>query len=311
MPPHTDHHMTDRPTLLFLAAGLGSRYGGAKQLEPVGPAGETLMDYGVYDALRAGFGRFVFIIRPELEAEFESTIAARYRHRVPVQVVLQRPDDLPAGVPPQQPRRKPWGTGQALLAARNVIDGPFGVLNADDFYGLPALTALAQFLDQKSEISEESWAVVGYPLARTLSAEGPVNRAFCRVGPGGWLQGLVEVRNIVSDGQGGGVGVVEGTSIALRGSDPVSMNLWGFTPSLFDALHRGFSAFLASVPPSDAEYYLPEAVAAEIAAGRARTRLLETDSPWCGLSHPADRPAVESFIRRMIQDGIYPESLPR
>ncbi|HTO73732.1 MAG TPA: NTP transferase domain-containing protein [Gemmatimonadales bacterium] len=298
--------MTTRPTLLFLAAGLGSRYGGNKQLEGVGPGGETLMDYSVHDAIRAGFGRIVFVTRTELEPEFNSTIIPRIAKRIPALVVTQRFDDLPTGIPPQQARRKPWGTGQAVLAARHVIEGPFGVLNADDFYGFPALERLAAFL---AAGAGKEWAVVGYPLWATLSEAGAVNRALFEIGPGGTLTGLTEVREIVGQPDGSATGRAGGTTRTLAANDLVSMNLWGFTPALFDALERGFRAFLEGHPADTAEYFLPEAVADEISAGRATVRVLETDSAWCGLSHAADRPVVQEFLRRQIAAGHYPERL--
>lgn len=303
--------MTAPPALLFLAAGLGSRYGGAKQLEPVGPGGETLMDYGVYDAVQAGFGEIIFVTRPELEPEFHATILPRIKQWLPARVVTQRLHDLPSEIPPQSDRRKPWGTGQAVLAARELITGGFGVLNADDLYGRPALELLARFLTATPAADEEAWAVVGFPLRRTLSPAGPVNRALCRAGTDGWLDDLVEVRQILSIPGTDPIGMAGGESITLAADDLVSMNLWGFTPRLFEILADGFRQFLESGPSLTDEYFLPEAVSDSIRAGRARVRLLETDSPWCGLSHPADRPAVEAFIRGLIADGVYPERLPR
>ena len=285
---------------------MGSRYGGNKQLEGVGPGGETLMDYGVFDAIRAGFGRIVFVTRPELEAEFNAAIIPRIAKRIPALVVTQRQDDLPPGFRPPPGRRKPWGTGQAVLAARGVIDGPFGVLNADDFYGRPALDHLARFL-VAGHAGE--WAVIGYPLSATLSEAGAVNRALFAIGPGGILNGLTEVREIIAQPDGSATGNAAGTSRTLAGSDLVSMNLWGFTPSLFDALGRGFRSFLEGNPAESAEYFLPDAVSEEIAGGRATVRVLEAGSPWCGLSHAADRPVVQEFLRRQIAAGHYPERL--
>ncbi len=298
------------PALVILAGGLGSRYGGAKQLQPIGPGGETLMDYSVFDALRAGFDRIIFVIRPDLSDEFEATIASRYRSRIQVELVAQRLDDLPVGRVPAG-RSRPWGTGQAIWSTRHVIDRPFAVLNADDFYGLPALIEISRFLYNVQETGAGQWAVAGYPLARTLSRAGGVNRALCQADADGWLEHLVEIRDIVPDRRGGGVGVFHGTPMVLAGDDLVSMNLWGFTPELIDRLGEGFVDFLADGPAHEAEYYLPDAISELVREGNARVRLLRTDSTWCGLSHPADRPAVELFIRRLIANGDYPEQLPR
>jgi hypothetical protein len=303
--------MADSPALLLLAAGLGSRYGGPKQLQRVGPGGETLMDYSVFDAIRAGFQSIIFVTRPELLADVESVVASRYRHRLPVDLVLQRLDDLPAGHHPPADRRRPWGTGQAIWAARDVVTGPFAVLNADDFYGYAALTEMSRFLYDRGETDAGHWAVAGYPLSRTLSRAGGVNRALCQADEHDWLEHLVEIRDIVPDRRGGGIGTFHGAPMVLAGDDPVSMNLWGFTPSVIEKLGEGFATFLADHPVHEAEYLLPHAISALIRDRQARVRLLHTDSPWCGLSHSADRPAVEQFIRRLIADGVYPEQLPR
>lgn len=303
--------MLPAPTLLVLAGGLGSRYGGPKQLQGVGPGGETLMDYSVFDAIRAGFQSIVFVTRPEIAAELDRSVAQSYRSRLPVEVVLQRLEDLPPGSRAYPDRRKPWGTGQAIWAARQAIGGPFAVLNADDFYGAAALTEMCRFLYNAEEMAADHWAVAGYPLARTLSRAGGVNRALCQADEEGWLEHLVEIRDIVPDRRGAGVGTFHGTPMVLGAEDPVSMNLWGFTPRLFDLLGPGLATFLADHTEPEAEYFLPDAIATFIREQGARVRLLHTDSPWCGLSHAADRPAVEEFIRRLIADGAYPERLPR
>jgi hypothetical protein len=295
-------------TLVLLAAGMGSRYGGLKQLEPVGPHGETLMDYSIYDALGAGFGRVVFVIRPEIEDAFQRTVGDRYRDRIGVGVVHQRLDDLPEGVVAPLARRKPWGTGQALLAVRGVVEGPFAVANADDFYGRPAFEALAAFLAEEMP-GKPVHAVVGYELWRTLSFSGAVNRALLRADADGWLSGIEEVFDIAADPGGGGKGTVAGRSVILEGGDLVSMNLWGFRPSVFEPLAQGFRGFLTSPGSVDTEYYLPTAIQALILTGQARVRVLAPDSPWCGLSHAADLPAAKKTIMGQIAQGVYPERL--
>jgi len=295
--------------LVLLAAGLGSRYGGLKQLDPLGPHGETLMDYSIYDALRSGFDRVVFVIRPDIEREFQSTIGHRYRGRLAVGVAHQRLEDVPAGIAPPMARTRPWGTGQAVLAAEALIEGPFAVANADDFYGRPAFEALAGFLAGGPAGAGPAHAVVGFPLRLTLSASGTVNRALCRADADGWLTGIEEVFGIAAGAGGRGSGTAGGRVVTLQGDDLVSMNLWGFTPDIFLPLREGFVAFLRSPEAGQGEYYLPTAVESLIRGDRARVRLLAPDSPWCGLSYPADRPMAVKTIRDLIDQGIYPEQL--
>ena len=296
-------------SLVLLAAGMGSRYGGLKQLDPVGPHGETLMDYSIHDALRAGFDRVVFVIRPEIEREFLATIGNRYRNRLAVGIAHQRLDAIPADLVAPVERSKPWGTGQAVLAAHGMVEGPFAVANADDFYGRPAFEALAAFLSVPEAGESSAHAVVGFRLRHTLSPSGTVNRALCRTDRLGWLTGIEEVFGIVADAEGRGRGTAGGRSVVLEGDDLVSMNLWGFRPSILEALREEFERFLRSPGAAQGEYYLPSAVESLIRAGRVRVRLLSPDSPWCGLSHAADRPLVVRKIRELIEQGIYPENL--
>lgn len=296
------------PSLVLLAAGLGTRYGGLKQLEAVGPHGATLMDYSIYDALKSGFGRVVFVIRPEIEDVFQRTIGDRYRDRIEVVVAHQRLDDLPAGSVAPLTRTKPWGTGQAILAIRGVVEGPFAVANADDFYGRPAFEALAAFLADEPA-GKAPHAVVGYELWRTLSFSGKVNRALLRVDADGWLSGIEEVFDIAADPGGGGQGTIAGRTVNLEGGDLVSMNLWGFRPTVLEPLALGFRGFLNTAGAVDGEYYLPTAIQALILTGQARVRVLAPDSPWCGLSHAADLPAAKKTIMGQIVQGVYPEKL--
>ncbi len=252
------------PTLLVLAAGLGSRYGGLKQLEAVGPAGATLLDYAVYDAARAGFGAVVFVVRPEMDPAFSDQVLPRFVGRVAVRTVHQRFDaPLPAGfvIPPG--RTKPWGTAHAVLAAADAIRSPFAVANADDFYGRGAYAAIGDFLRAPQPARPPAYAVVGFPLAATVSDAGTVNRAVCHVTPQGWLESVSEVLHIAADGRGGYAGTEEGRPLRFTGAEPVSMNLWGFTPGVFPQLREGFEAFLAAAPegatqdPARREYLIP------------------------------------------------------
>jgi UTP-glucose-1-phosphate uridylyltransferase len=294
-------------TLVVLAAGLGSRFGGLKQLEAVGPGGATLMDYSVFDAIRAGFERVVFVIRPEMQGAFDSTIAARYARRLPVSSVTQRFEDLPSGFTCPADRSKPWGTGQALLAVRAAVSGSFAVLNADDFYGREALVEVAGFL--RTPAASDTFAVVGYRLEQTASSEGGVNRALLEVDRRGGLSHIVEVKNLHLASPGRFRGEVDSEPRIVPADALVSMNLWGLTSAIFPRLERGFEAFLARNPGPRAEYYLPEAIQEMLSEGGVTVKVLPTESRWCGMTHPGDRPRVEQFLRERVDAGDYPAEL--
>jgi hypothetical protein len=311
------------PTLLVLAAGLGSRYGGLKQLEAVGPAGATLLDYAVFDAVRAGFGAAVFVVRPEMDPAFSDRILPRFVGRVAVRTVHQR-FDVPPGFAMPPGRTKPWGTAHAVLAAAGMIQGPFAVVNADDFYGWEAYAAIGAFLRAPQPAGPPDYALVGFPLSRTVSEAGGVNRAVCHPSPEGWLVSVSEVLHIAADGRGGFTGEEEGAARRLTGAELVSMNMWGFTPAVFPQLRAGFEAFLAGEPPAGAraapaarapqdpakrEYLIPSLVQRLIARSEARVKVLATESTWTGMTHPEDRPIVEGKIREMVARGEYPERL--
>ncbi len=297
------------PTLLVLAAGMGSRYGGLKQLDPVGPAGETILDYSVHDALRAGFGRVVFVIRREFEEEFRRTVVSRYADRVATACVFQALDDLPDGfnVPPG--RTKPWGTAQAILAARHAIDTPFAAINADDFYGADAFVRLGDFLRPVPPAST-AFAMVGYRLCNTLSEHGTVARGLCRVSPDGLLEEVEELTGIARQADGQLADTGKGVVRPLTGQEIVSMNFWGFTPGVFPLLQRGFSSFLkAHGPSASAEYYIPSAVSHMIATDQATVRVLATDAAWFGVTYREDRPQVVASLARLTASGTYPSPL--
>jgi NDP-sugar pyrophosphorylase family protein len=279
--------------LVVLAAGFGSRYGGLKQLDAVGPSGATLMEYSLYDARRAGFEETVFVIRPDMEETFRG-YALRFEGRIPWQTTLQRLEDVPSGVTIPPGRAKPWGTAQALLAAAPLLYGPFAVINADDFYGAEAFAALATFLRDAAGSQPPSFALVGYRLRDTLSRAGPVNRGVCRIDDGGWLQSIEEVTAI--DG----------------GRDPdaiVSMNLWGFTPAVFEQLRKGWLGFFKRGVDERIEYSLPTLVRELLASAVCRVRVLEPTSRWFGITHQADRPGVATALRTLVAEGRYPEHL--
>lgn len=301
--------MTDEDlTLVVLAAGLGSRYGGMKQLAAVGPEGATLMDYAVHDAWRAGFRRAVFVIRPDLEAAFERLIGQRYRGRLEVLTAHQRLDEVPTGVMPVPGRIRPWGTAQAVLAARSQVSGGFAVLNADDFYGRDALEQAANFL-HGTTAHGGTHAVIGYPMAQTSSPAGGVNRAVLVVGHDGFLTHIEEVKDLI-EVPGGRFRGRAGMEVRNIDRDTlVSMNLWAFTPEVFTGLDQAFRRFLASQPGESDECYLPEAVAGMIASGQVRVRVIPTASRWCGITYVEDRPRVEAELAELVRRGEYPAPL--
>lgn len=301
------------PTLVLLAAGMGSRYGGLKQLESFGPGGATIMDYSIYDALRAGFERVVFVIRRDIADEFRRVIGSRYEGGIAVDYAFQQLDDLPGGQSPPAGRTKPWGTGQAVLAAREVVAGPFAVANADDFYGASSFAALAAFL--RAPADETTWAMVAYRLRDTLSEGGAVSRGLCRPDAAGWLQNIVETTGIeptTADAAraDGVVRAADGESRVIPGDQPVSMNLWAFRPRLFALLGAQFERFLTENAGSEkAEFYLPSAIQALIDARIARVQMLTSRDRWCGVTHRADRPHVEAMITELVERGAYPRTL--
>ena len=297
------------PTLLVLAAGVGSRFGGPKQLEPVGPGGATLMDYAVFDAVRSGFGKVVFVIRPDHAETFAAEVLPRFAKVVAVGTALQTPA-VPPGFTQPATRTKPWGTAHAVLAAAGAVREPFAVVNADDFYGREAYAAIAAFLREPPAGGPPTYALAGFPLARTVSAAGAVHRAICVVSPEGWLTSVTEVLDIVADSSGGYHGEDHGMLSRFSGREPVSMNLWAFTPDIFPQLEAGFASFLGDADGLDRrEYLIPTLVQQLLAQGAARVRVLPTDSPWAGITHPADRPLVAARLRALVAAGSYPEDL--
>jgi len=288
---------------------MGSRYGGTKQLEAVGPDGATLMEYSLYDALRAGFGDAVFVIREDMAEPFATHAAARFGRRVAWRTVIQRLADVPAGVTIPTGRAKPWGTAHAVLAAAGHVRGPFAVLNADDFYGAEAFTALARFFREHAHDRPPSWAIVGYRLRDTLSEAGVVNRGVCRIGAANWLESVEEVVGLEPAPDGRYVGWGESGPLRLDGDALVSMNLWGFTPAVIDVLREGFVEFFRSPGAEHGEFLLPTVFRRAVRRGECRVRVLDPASPWFGMTHPADRPRVETALRQLVATGQYPERL--
>lgn len=303
-----------KPALVVLAAGMGSRFGGLKQLEGVGPGGETLMDYSIHDAVRAGFGRVVFIIRRDIEAAFRERVGARYASRIPVVYVFQALEDLPEGFETPEGRTKPWGTGQAVLAAAREVREPFAVINADDFYGAAAYRSLVTFLTEGAAAGGASepdeCALVAYPLRATLSEFGTVSRGVCEVDASGHLTNITERTGVERTEAGARCPDGAGGWLPLPADAPVSMNFWGFRPSAFGLLREAFERFLRINAGSlTAEFYLPSAVNAVMQSGRMRTRVLAGGDTWCGVTYREDKPHVEARIRALIDAGAYPRVL--
>jgi NDP-sugar pyrophosphorylase family protein len=285
---------------------MGSRYGGLKQVDPVGPSGETILDYAVFDAIRAGFGRVVFVIRREFEDAFRTQVAAKYADRVRVDYVFQSLDALPAGFSPPPGREKPWGTGHAVWCAHDAVKEPFAVIGADDYFGRDAFEKLAAYLcaHPKSEIPNQKFAMVGYRLANTLSENGAVSRGVCAATADGTLQRVVEHTGILREEVGAAAGK------KFTGEEIVSMNCWAFTPALFDALDRQFAEFLKTRGGElKSEFYLPEAVSQQIAEGAATVRVLPTTASWFGVTYREDKPRVQAALATLVADSEYPTQL--
>ncbi len=288
---------------------MGSRYGGMKQLEAVGPDGATLMEYSLYDARRAGFGDVVFVIRDDLAEPFAELAVARFGKHISWRTVIQRLTDVPAGVTVSAGRAKPWGTAHAVLAAAGEVRGPFAVLNADDFYGAEAFAALSIFLRDHAQDRPPSWAVVGYRLRDTLSEAGVVNRGLCRIGTDGWLESMEEVTGLEPSADGQYMGRGASGPRRFDGDALVSMNLWGFTPAVVDLLIDGFVEFFRSADALAGEYLLPTVIHQAVRRGAARVRVLDPGSQWFGMTYPADRPRVAAALRQLVAAGQYPERL--
>jgi NDP-sugar pyrophosphorylase family protein len=295
------------PTLLALAAGLGSRFGGPKQLAPLGPNGETILDFSIHDAVRAGFGRVVLVIRPELREAFERGLVTRWSPRLPVTLVEQTLDQAVEPGVSGAGRAKPWGTGHAVLAAADALREPFAVVNGDDYYGRDAMLRLGAFL-AGVRADEPTYAVVGFPLGATLSEAGGVNRAVLRVGTDGRLEHVEEVIGIERTPDGNGVvRRPDGTVREIPRYTLVSMNMWGFTPAVLPQLAEGFGAFLrARGGEPKAEFLLPDYVQELIDAGRATVRVPTGEGPWFGMTHPEDREHVSRALTALVERGEYP-----
>jgi len=293
-----------KPTLVIMAAGIGSRYGGLKQIDPVGPSGEIVLDYSVYDAIQAGFGKVVFIIRPDIEEAFKEVIGHKLDGKIKVEYVFQSLDKLPAGFSAPEGRTKPWGTGQAVLMARPVVKEPFTVINADDFYGRQSFQTIAKRL-MATDVHSTDFCMVGFYIKNTLSPYGGVARGWCDV-HNGKLSHIVERYNIERKADG----VIRYDGGEMADDDMVSMNTWGFTPRLFDFLERGFEEFLAQKGAElKTEFFLLEVVDGMIQRGDASVAVLPTNEKWIGVTYADDKPQVMAGIRALVDAGVYPENL--
>ncbi len=296
-------------SLVVLAAGVGSRYGGLKQLDPVGPGGATLLDYAAFDAKRAGFDRVVFVVREGTESDVRRSVGDRIAGRIPVAYAVQT-SALPRGLFPPPGRTKPWGTGHATLAAAPLLDGAFAVVNADDFYGASSYRVLADHLRHSPPGPVPEFAIVGFELATTLSPDGPVSRGVCTVDEAGFLVSIREVLKVERDGEDARGLDEAGGWQPIAGGTPVSLNFWGFTPALLPALEEGFLRFALEHGGSErAEYFLLSAVQSLVDAGKARVRVLGGGGPWGGLTYPGDRPRLVALLESLAARGEYPRSL--
>lgn len=301
-----------KPTLLVLAAGMGSRYGGLKQLDGFGPSGETIMDYSVYDALGAGFGKVVFVIRREFESAFRTAVGDKYASRVPVEYVFQQLDDLPPGFTVPSGRTKPWGTTHAIWCARRAIAEPFVSINADDYYGKTAFKAVAEYLLRAPSAEHAAdYCMVGYPILQTLSEHAAVTRAICRVDEGGFLESLAECSKVERTPDGAQYVDSGGETHLLDGDEVVSMNFWGFTPFVFEQLERHLTRFLENQreAPGASECLIPVVVGELLKEEMAKVRVLSTSDAWFGVTHPEDKPNVTKTIAEMVTRGDYPSPI--
>lgn len=298
-----------KPTLIVLAAGMGSRYGGLKQVDGLGPNGETIIDYSVFDAVRAGFGKIIFVIRRDIEADFMQAFGNRFAPDVDFELAYQELDMLPQGVKVPEGRVKPWGTAHAVWVARKQVKGPFAVINADDFYGRGAFDVLAKALSAIS-LGDGNYFMVGYEVGKTLSEQGGVSRGVCCVNAQHELSDVVE-RFGIERNPDGNICYVDGDNrVALADKTPVSMNFWGFTPDFIDLTEQLMADFFGgAIDNAKAEFYIPYVVNYAIKHGKASCKVLTTDAQWFGVTYPGDRPMVVERLKALADSGEYPSPL--
>ncbi|WPP51486.1 nucleotidyltransferase family protein [Catalinimonas niigatensis] len=297
-----------KPTLLVMAAGMGSRYGSLKQVDRFGPSGETIIDYSIYDAIRSGFGKVVFVIRESIEAEFKQLFYGKFSDKIAIDYALQELDRVPEGIKVPAGRQKPWGTGHAVLVAADKIREPFAVINADDYYGQQAFQIMADFL---SQTGNEEHVLVGYRLRNTLSEHGYVSRGICEVDHEGYLSSVTERTHIyITPKQEVVYQTDEGKEVKLTGNEVASMNLMGFTPNVFAQFEASFKAFLQeNLHHPKNEFYLPSVVNEIISSRQARVKVLNTTDHWFGVTYQEDKAIAQRKLKELADAGVYPENL--
>ena len=301
-----------KPTLLLLAAGMGSRYGGLKQLDGLGPNGETIMDYSIYDAIKAGFGKIVFVIRKDFEKDFKEKILSKYEGHIPAELVFQSLDALPEGFTVPEGREKPWGTNHAVMMAKDVIKEPFCIINCDDFYNRDSFMVLGKFLAELPENAKNTYAMVGFRVGNTLSENGTVARGVCSTDESGLLTTVVERTEIMRVDGKVCYKDEQGQWVAIADNTPVSMNMWGFTPDYFEYSKAYFKEFLADEKNRTnlkAEFFIPLMVNKLVNDKTATVKVLDTTSKWFGVTYSADREGTVERIQSLVNEGMYPAKL--
>ncbi|GAA0178806.1 nucleotidyltransferase [Clostridium sediminicola] len=303
-----------KPTLVVMAAGMGSRYGGLKQIDPVGPSGELIIDYSIYDALKAGFGKVVFIIKEEIKEDFHNIIGSRIEKIMDIAYIYQKLDTLPEGYHPPEGRTKPWGTAHAVMCCKDEVNTPFAVINADDFYGPSSFKGIHDYLVTSSDSDDcYQYSMVGFILENTLTDHGHVARGVCTLDNEGYLKDINERTKIQKFGNMARYTEDDDTWIDIPKGSTVSMNTWGFTPSIFNEIDSRFPKFLEESKnnPLKAEFFLPSVVDSLISENKAKVKVLTSKEQWYGVTYKEDKPLVKKAIQKLVNDGVYPENLWR
>ncbi len=299
-----------RPTLLILAAGMGSRYGGLKQIDAIGPSGEAIIDYSIFDAIRAGFGKITFIIRRDIEKAFRELFEPKLSGRIEMEFVYQELDMVPEGISFSKDRVKPWGTAHAVWVARNHVREPFVVINADDFYGAGSYRSLVEYMATNSDPASTRYSMIGYQVKHTISDFGSVSRGICDATDDQYLKAVVERTELVKNGDQYYYSEESGGQVSLTGEELVSMNIWGFTPEVFNQLDKAFSDFIRiNADKLKSELYIPKVVNDLVSAGQASVKILPAGGQWFGVTYQEDKPLAVQNISDLISGGIYPPKL--